>query len=157
MDSIGEYRFEDALKEYVENDDIKHLEPIKKESDVSLSNEQLLHIEKKREKYQRAWASDLMIDAEFKKLMDETRQVYEELKIKVKELPTPEVIDFKELTNIVNAFNTNFIYLTQEEKRVYISTFIRKIEFKIIPQPTKRSDKSKKGKALIVITNVVFR
>ncbi|WHX65381.1 hypothetical protein QNH26_16970 [Peribacillus frigoritolerans] len=109
MDTIGEYRFENALKEYMENFDIKHLEPIKEESDVSLSNEQLLHIEKKREKYQRAWASDLKIDAEFKKLMDETRQVYEELKIKVKELPTPEVIDFKELTNIVNAFNTNFI------------------------------------------------
>ncbi|MGW6382298.1 recombinase family protein [Peribacillus butanolivorans] len=156
MDTIGEYRFEDALKDYLKNFEIKHLEPVKDESDVSLNHEQLLHIEKKREKYQRAWASDLMSDDEFKKLMNETRNVYEELKAKVEESPTPIVVDLNELKNIVNSFNTNFFSLTQEEKRIFISNFIRKIEFKIIPQQPKRPDKSKKGKALIVITNVNF-
>ncbi|MFI8493325.1 recombinase family protein [Peribacillus butanolivorans] len=156
MDTIGEYRFEDALKDYLKNFEIKHLEPVKDESDVALNHEQLLHIEKKREKYQRAWASDLMSDDEFKKLMNETRNVYEELKAKVEESPTPIVVDLNELKNIVNSFNTNFFSLTQEEKRIFISNFIRKIEFKIIPQQPKRPDKSKKGKALIVITNVNF-
>lgn len=156
MNTIGEYRFEEALKNYMENFEIEHLEPVEEESDISINHEQLLQIEKKREKFQRAWAADLISDDEFTKLMNETRVIYEELKLIVEESPTPVVVDLNELKNIVNTFNKNFFYLTQEEKKSFISTFIRKIEFKILPQQPKRPDKSKTGKALIVITNVVF-
>lgn len=156
MNTIGEYRFEEALKNYMENFEIEHLEPVEEESDISINHEQLLQIEKKREKFQRAWAADLISDDEFTKLMNETRVIYEELKLIVEESPTPVVVDLNELKNIVNTFNKNFFYLTQEEKKSFISTFIRKIEFKILPQQPKRPDKSKTGKALIVITNVEF-
>ena len=157
MNTIGEYRFEEALKNYMENFEIKHLEPVEEESDFSIHHEQLLQIEKKREKFQRAWAADLISDDEFTKLMNETRVIYEELKLIAEESPTPVVVDLNELKNIVNTFNKNFFSLTQEEKKSFISSFIRKIEFKILPQQPKRPDKSKKGKALIVITNVEFR
>lgn len=158
MLQIGEHRFLEALYEYMKQVVITHIEPVEVNDDLSVYKLQLQQIEKKREKYQRAWASDKMTDEEFDKLMDETRDLYDDLKKKVNTVQTPmPTITKEELEKIITSFNENFYFLSNDEKRKFISRFFRKIEFTLIPQPPKRPDKAKKGKDKVVITNVVFR
>ncbi|MEH7093981.1 recombinase family protein [Neobacillus vireti] len=156
MLSIGEQRFEDAIYEYMKHVEIPEVEPVEEEDKTrELLVKQLNQIEKKREKYQRAWAADLMTDSEFEKLMEETRESYDELNGKLKKIKTPLPVDREAMKNIVFSFNENFRYLNQEEKRMFISQFIRKINFKTIPQPPK-DKRNKKGKDLIVILDIEF-
>jgi site-specific DNA recombinase len=155
--TIGEQRFLDALKEYMKNVEIQPMEQTEEEKDEkTFYLEQLKQIEKKREKYQRAWAADLISDEEFEQRMSETREAYEEIKKKLDEFKDEVKVDPEQLKNIVLTFNTTFEHLTQEEKREFISRFIRKIHFKAIPKPPTRPDKYKTGKPLIVITDVEF-
>jgi site-specific DNA recombinase len=157
MTTIGEYRFLDAIYEYMKNFEIpkEYMEPVETKDERSILSDQLQQIERKRAKSQRAWVADLISDEEFEKMMDETRDLYEELKKKISEYKAPTVIDVDTLKNLVFTFNQNFYYLTQEEKRMFISQFIRKIEFKLVPQ-TPKDKRNKKGKDLVVLTNVEF-
>lgn len=159
--TIGEYRFEEALKVYMQ-EYLYHIEfeindPVVEEKDESeLYKKQLKQVEKQREKYQRAWSKDLISDDEFEERMAETKDIYDDLKKKIKEAQPEEKIDLEAIKEMVLTFNKGFSYLTQEEKRDFIAQFIRKIDYKLIPQPPKRPDKHKKGKDLVVITNVEF-
>lgn len=155
---IGEHRFLDSLNDYMKNFKIdeKYIEPIKEvDNGQEILLNQLHQIEKKREKYQRAWASDKMTDEEFDKMMDETREIYDDLKNKLEKYKAPVKVDIEELKKIVFSFNENFYYLTQEEKRSFVASFIRKINFKLISQPPKNY-RNKKGKDLVVISDVEF-
>jgi DNA invertase Pin-like site-specific DNA recombinase/uncharacterized protein YbaR (Trm112 family) len=156
MLTIGEYRFTEALYHYMRNEKFTDIEPVKEEDDErEILTKQLQQIEKKREKYQRAWASDLISDKEFEKRMEETRETYEELKEKMSKIKTPVPIDTEVIKDIVFTFNENFQFLTDEEKKMFISQFIRRIEFDLIPQPPLHK-KNKKGKEKVVITKVDF-
>ncbi|MEK4269922.1 MULTISPECIES: recombinase family protein [Bacillus] len=155
---VGEKRFLEALYEYMKNVKIKHIEPIHEEKTderKALLN-QLELIEKKREKYQRGWAADLITDQEFKQRMEETRKHYDTIKEKLSQYKAPVQIDTEAIKRIVYTFNQTFAFLSQEEKRMFVSQFIRKIEYKLVPQPPKRPDRAKVGKDLVVITNVEF-
>lgn len=154
--SIGEQRFLDAIKTYMQNVEIPNVEPVEEQDDRQIYLDKIQQIEKKREKYQRAWANDLISDSEFEKRMKETRELYDELKKKLDEYEVPIKIDIEAIKQIIFTFNQNFFFLTQEEQQKFISQFIRKIEFKLIPQPPKRPDRYKKGKDLVVITNIDF-
>jgi DNA invertase Pin-like site-specific DNA recombinase/uncharacterized protein YbaR (Trm112 family) len=156
MLSIGEQLFLDALLEYMKHVKFTDIEPIEeKEDEREDLTKKLAQIEKKREKYQRAWGNDKMTDVEFEKLMDETREIYDELKIKLNKIKATVPINTEALKEIVFTFNQNFTFLTDEERRMFISQFIRKIEFKLIPQPPVRK-RDKKGKDKVVITNIDF-
>lgn len=154
--SISEPSFLNALYSYMQNVKIERIENLEIKKETPIYVKQFQEIEQKRKKYQRAWASDLMNDDEFKSLMEETRKPYEELKEKVKNSNEPKPIDIEQVKNIVFTFNQNFKMLKKEEKRNFISSFIKRIEFKIIPQPPVRPDKSKRGKDKIVISNIIF-
>lgn len=157
MINVGEQRILEALYSYMKNVKIENIElPSAIDEEHSVLTEQLKQTEKKREKYQRAWAADLINDEEFKKLMDETREVYEDLKIKLDEFQMPVVLDLETIKDIIVTFNQSFFYLTKEEKREFVTRFVRRIEFKLLSQPPQRPDRATKGKAQIVITNVVF-
>ncbi|WP_144507446.1 recombinase family protein [Bacillus mycoides] len=156
MLSIGENRFENALKEFFKHVIFSCTEPIEVNNDLELYMSQLKQVEKTREKYQRAWGADRMTDDEFYKLMDETKEVYVELKRKIDEIESTETVDPEAIKKIVNTFNANFKKLLQEEKRAFISRFIKRIEFKLIEQPPQRPEKNKRGKSLVEITNVHF-
>src|SRR5699024_8718759 len=145
----------DALYEYLNNDPFEYEEQEEIKEDPYLEK-QLKQIERKREKYQRAWASDLISDNEFKKLMDETREVYEELKNKVKEQENKVTLSNDEFEEIATTFKENFEDLTDEEKKVFISTFIKRINIEIIPQPPKRPDRSSQGTYKVKITKIDF-
>ncbi|MGY0692933.1 recombinase family protein [Virgibacillus sp. FSP13] len=153
--NISERKILEALYDYMKDVNITNIEHVE-QNDESVYADQLKQVERKREKYQRGWAADLVSDDEFKKLMDDTREIYDDLKEKVKQHESPVIIDKQALQEIVFTFNSNFKMLTQDEKRAFVSTFIRKIEFQIIPQPPVRPDKSKRGYDLVKITNVVF-
>jgi ribosome-binding ATPase YchF (GTP1/OBG family) len=156
MLTIGEYRFTEALYHYMRTVTFTDFEPVKEDdNEREILTKQLQQIEKKREKYQRAWASDLISDKEFEKRMEETRETYEELKEKMSKIKTPVPIDTEVIKDIVFTFNENFQFLTDEEKKMFISQFIRRIEFDLIPQPPLHK-KNKKGKEKVVITKVDF-
>jgi DNA invertase Pin-like site-specific DNA recombinase len=157
MLTIGEYRFLDALYDYMRNVEIHHIELPEEKDEVSVFKEQLQQISKRREKYQRAWAADKMTDDEFDKLMDETREIMDELTNKINQIQAPvPTLNIEEIKQTIFYFNENFHKLTDEERREFISRFIRKIEFKLIAQQPSRPDKYKKGKDLVVITDVLF-
>lgn len=156
MLSVGEHRFEDALKEYFKNRTFDYIKPIEVTDDLELYLGQLKQVERTREKYQRAWGADRMTDDEFNKLMDETKDVYDELKRKISEIKETEPLDPEAIKKIATAFNVQFEEMTKEEKRSFISRFIRRIEFKLVNKPPQRPDRAKKGKALIVITDIHF-
>jgi site-specific DNA recombinase len=153
--TIGEHRFLSALYEYMKNVEIKDVELVEEQSEREIYVEQLKQIEKKREKYQKGWAADLISDEEFEKRMNETKGIYAELKKKLESIKSPVIIDTEAIKNIIFRFNQTFSYLTQEEKRFFIAQFIRKIEFKLIPQPP-TDKRNKKGKDLVVFTDVLF-
>lgn len=156
MLSIGEQRIMDALYEYMKTVEIKPVESIKEPDDEKeLWTKQLKQIEKKREKFQKAWAADLMTDEEFEQRMDETRNVYEELKNKISQIKTPVEIDTEAIKEMIFTFNQTFFFLTHEEKKMFISQFIRKIDFEMLPQPPKKKE-NKKGKELIKVVDVQF-
>lgn len=149
--AIGEERILNALYEYMQNvsfDNIQLPEP-----KPNSAKKRLTDIERKREKYQRAWAADLMTDEEFTKLMNETKELYEDLKNEISE--PEQVIDIESIKSAVFSFNENFKLLTHDEKREFISRFIRRIDFDLVETPPK-DKRSKKGKREVVINNVVF-
>lgn len=156
MLTIGEHRFVNALTEYMKAVKIPDIEPEEEKDERHIYLEQLQQVEKKREKYQRAWAADLISDKEFEDRMKETKITLDNLKNELNKIEAPVIVDTEAIKNIILTFNQNFFFLTQEEKRMFISQFIKKIEFNLIPQPPQRPDKAKKGKDLVVITDVDF-
>lgn len=154
--AVGERRYLNALYEYMKNFKLDDLDIPEKKDERYLLKKQLDVIKKKRAKYQKAWANDLMTDEEFAERMNETKKPLEELKEKINNYKTPELPNIERIKNVVTDFNQNFRRLTLLEKQEFISKFIRKIHFKLIPQKSKRPDKYKRGKDLVVITKVFF-
>lgn len=157
VENIGEKRFIEALYEYMKNVEIKPIEIKKVDSDKENYSSELKKIERKREKYQRAWASDLISDDEFEKRMNETKEQTQAIE-KIIGKKEKNQIDVEAIKNIIFTFNENFRNLTVEEKQEFIASFIRRIHYKVIPRPPIRPDKSVtgKGKGQVIITNVEF-
>lgn len=95
---------------------------------------EIKRIENQREKYQRAWASDLITDEEFKNRMDDSRLRYDELQKQLDGLDTPLKTeeDLEELKKTALIFNNNFPKLNDEERRTFIQSFIECIEITVL-------------------------
>ncbi|MDO6633211.1 recombinase family protein [Bacillus thuringiensis] len=158
--TIGEARFSKALIEYMAKVEFQPEEEefSSTKSERDIYQNQLQQIERKREKYQKAWASDLISDTEFEKLMNETRYAYDECKKKLSECAEPLKQDIERLKEIVFVFNETFNDLTQDEKKKFISRFMRNIRYVTQEQQPIRTDQSKsgKGKPKVIITEVEF-
>ncbi|KMM59329.1 recombinase [Bacillus glycinifermentans] len=129
---VSEKKIEKALLTYMKNVTFDLKPIVKEEKDDSLEiQNQIKKIERKREKFQKAWASDLMTDEEFAARMSETKNVYEELKKQLSEIQPNEdlTVDVKKAKKLVNEFKLNWSYLNHAEKREYVQSFIEKIEF----------------------------
>jgi DNA invertase Pin-like site-specific DNA recombinase len=82
-------------------------------------------------KYQRAWASDLISDTEFKNRMDDTRKRYSDLERQLnasQDETTFGNVNPEYIKQLSNEFNQNYEYLTDEEKRTFVQQFIESIE-----------------------------
>lgn len=147
--------FEKSLYRYMKNFNIKNLKNIEVKNETPHELKELEHIENQRTRYQRAWAQELITDDEFLMRMNETKDIYEKLKKKTKKIKTQKTVDVEAIEKCVFTFNETFRELSLEEKREFVSRFIHRIEFKLIPQPPK-SPRNLVGKPLLVITNIDF-
>lgn len=133
---IRETKMDEALIEYMSNFTImaSKIEEINQDTQLLDIKNELKQIENQREKYQRAWANDLITDDEFKNRMDESRLRYESLQKELMKIQgtTYDTIDIERSKEIAKSFNDNFKYLTQEERRSFIQTFIESIKIEII-------------------------
>lgn len=154
--SLGEHNYLDALYRYMDEFDIKKYGQPKEKDDIY---DKLLSkfrtIERKRMKFQMGWASDLIGDEEFSKLMSDTKGAYEKAKEELEAYQPPVKYDLGEISDLVTHFNHNFKRLTVEEKQEFVATFIRAIHFEVIPQPPSHP-RYKKGKPRVNITKVIF-
>ncbi|MED2945250.1 recombinase family protein [Bacillus swezeyi] len=129
---VSEKKIEKALLLYMKDItfDLKPVVREEKNESAELQN-RIEKIERQREKYQKAWALDLMTDEEFATRMTETRKVYEELQGQLSKTQPPQdsPIDIEKAKKVVNEFKINWSYLNSEEKREYVQSFIEKIEF----------------------------
>lgn len=153
----GERSFIKALYDYMDGYKIKK-GAVEVESDTELERleKDFKRIENIRSKYQRGWAADQIKDDEFSRLMQETLEPYEQAKKKLESYKKPDVLNEDEIKQTVLFFNENFKQLTIPERRAFVAEFIKEIHYELIQQPPKNK-RYKKGRPLVVITNVVFR
>lgn len=156
-DTPGERMFIKSLHEYMENYEIVKGD-IETELDDELSKlqKEFKKLKDIRAKYQRGWAADLIEDDEFSRLMTETLEPYELAKKRLDEYKKPVTLNEDDIKQTILLFNENFKELTIPERRAFVAEFIKEIHFELIPQPPKNK-RYKKGRPLLVITNVVFR
>lgn len=149
---ISEKKLENALKDYMK-DLIVEKDPeskdVKKKSSVL---KEISTLENQRAKYQRAWASDLITDDEFTKLMRETKTLMEGLKKQQEVEEDRYDADPEDVKRYATSFVSNWDALTVEEKREFVQRFITEIH------PERISGDSKKGNSDYVyeVTAVKF-
>lgn len=133
---IRETKMDEALIEYMSNFTImaSKTEEINQDTQLLDIKNELKQIENQREKYQRAWANDLITDDEFKNRMDESRLRYESLQKELINIEgTPQdPVDIERFKEITKSFNENYFRLNQEERRAFVQTFIESIKIEII-------------------------
>ncbi|OMC87425.1 hypothetical protein BK128_08330 [Viridibacillus sp. FSL H7-0596] len=154
---VGESHFKKALIEFMKSLNFDNIEPIEDENkdEVIITTKRIESIQRKREKYQRAWASDLITDEEFDARMNETKEHLDELKRKLVESEPKEQINKEALKEIVITFNDFFSDLKREEQKQFIQTFVRKIDFEYV-ENAPATARSKRGVTTIKIKNVDF-
>ncbi|MFD1204004.1 recombinase family protein [Sporosarcina contaminans] len=153
--SVREVIIDEALIEYMSS---LILEPSEQKADNNDGNkelkQELRNIENQRSKYQRAWASDLMTDEEFKTRMDETRLRLDELQkeLQINENTGATAIDIERYKEIAQNFNENFESLSQEERRSFVQSFIESVKIEIIERTKARGHRNQR----IKIADVTF-
>ena len=134
--SVREVKVDEALIEYMVNFTVAPSEAVElNENDQLLDiKNNLRKIENQREKYQRAWANDLITDDEFKVRMDESRLQFDSLQNELKNIEGEkyDVVDIERYKEITKSFNDNYLNLTQEERRTFIQTFIESVKVEIV-------------------------
>ncbi|ECC2326111.1 recombinase family protein, partial [Listeria monocytogenes] len=93
---------------------------------------EIISLQRKREKFQKAWAADLMNDDEFSKLMIDTKMEIDAAEDRKKEydvslFASPE--DIAKRNNILRELKINWTSLSPTEKTDFISMFIEGIEY----------------------------
>ncbi|MBC1663158.1 recombinase family protein [Listeria welshimeri] len=134
---ISEQKIENAFITYISNYSLKKANVTSTQLGVNLQkqemiNKEILSLQRKREKYQKAWAADLINDDEFTKLMNETETEISSAESRKKEFDTSLFVSTEEIAkrkNILRELEINWTSLTTTEKADFISMFIEGIEF----------------------------
>lgn len=153
--SPSELRILNRLYDYMKEVKMDDISKVKVEHKEPSEIKEFENVKNKRNKYQKAWANDLITDEEFQKLMEDTRELYERLKEKVDNLEIPKPVDVNAIKNVVIMFNRNFKKLSYEEKREFIAMFVKEVHFKMVTRPPK-DPRSTSYVYDLEITNVVF-
>ncbi|PKR82802.1 recombinase family protein [Heyndrickxia camelliae] len=100
------------------------------ESEKGVLIKQIERIKRQREKYQKAWANELMTDDEFGDRMKETKTALEEFEEQLKQIqPVNQQVDHEHIKEIANNFNLNWLNLTDREKHQFLNLFVKEIHF----------------------------
>lgn len=154
--SVREVTVTEALLEYMNNISWDSpLTTVQKEDDPVIEiKKEIKRIENQREKYQRAWASDLITDEEFKNRMDDSRLRYNELQKQLEGLDTSLKTeeDFEQLKQDALNFNNNFPHLNNEERRTFIQSFVESIKINVLEKTKAKGYRNQR----IEITDVKF-
>ncbi|OXS68744.1 recombinase family protein [Lysinibacillus sp. KCTC 33748] len=146
--STSEIKMDEALIEYMSNFTVmaSKNENYNEDNNLSEIKNELKQIENQREKYQRAWANDLITDDEFKLRMDESRVRYESLQNELKNIEgAPQhPVDIERYKEITKSFNENYFRLNQEERRAFVQTFFESIKIEIIERSKGRGYRNQK-------------
>ncbi|MEK5207519.1 recombinase family protein [Psychrobacillus sp. FSL H8-0510] len=157
---LNELKYTDALIDYMKKLNFDEITPpaVEEDNELIVLEKELDKIQRQRNKYQRAWSTDLMTDDEFELRMNETKTTYEDLLRRISERKQTDSLDIEDLKDIVVSFRELFEHrLSQDERRDFIQQFIRKIEFDFVKhEPSKLSIKPKKGRSTVVIKNIEF-
>lgn len=132
--SISEKKLETAFIKYMKQlsfDDVE-IEIEKEKDELTPLKKKVEKVNRQREKYQRAWASDLMTDEEFSQRMEETKRQLQKLENEIKQLhPKKEKdVDVEKIKEVVKNFKLNWEHLTPKEKHQFLNMFIKDIHFK---------------------------
>ncbi|EID6355253.1 recombinase family protein [Listeria monocytogenes] len=134
---ISEQKIEKAFITYISNYTLKKANVTSKQLDVSLRKQEMiskeiLSLQRKREKYQKAWASDLINDDEFAKLMNETETEISAAESRKKEFDISLIVSPEEIAkrnNILRELELNWASLSTSEKADFISMFVEGIDY----------------------------
>ncbi|MBC1935236.1 recombinase family protein [Listeria grandensis] len=122
--------FDDYIYEFklVQFDISKETKTVNKQTRVE---KQIVSLTKKREKYQKGWALDLIEDDEFSKLMKDTQIELEELEMELQKYTaiTEQKFDKIAIKNIVKNIKENWSELSIEERKDFVNMFIKDIHY----------------------------
>ncbi|ECC2307693.1 recombinase family protein, partial [Listeria monocytogenes] len=134
---ISEQKIEKAFIDYISNYTLNKANISSKKLDNNLRKQEMIKkeiisLQRKREKFQKAWAADLMNDDEFSKLMIDTKMEIDAAEDRKKEydvslFASPE--DIAKRNNILRELKINWTSLSPTEKTDFISMFIEGIEY----------------------------
>ncbi|KMT62707.1 recombinase family protein [Paenilisteria newyorkensis] len=132
--SVSERKILKAFDKYIESFQLKSFDikkETKQENNTRKIERQIVNLSKKREKYQKGWALDLIDDNEFSKLMKETQSELDQLESELpKQSPTSEkTFDAIAIKNIVKNLKDNWTELTLEERKDFVNMFIQDIHY----------------------------
>lgn len=130
--SCSERMLDAAFVDFMKQLTIEKVPEIEKEKDPSdLLKSKIARVERQREKYQRAWANDLMTDEEFTDRMKETKSILEEWEeeLKASQPSYENHFDQDAVKEIVNDFNENWTHLEPKEKHHFLNMFVEGIKF----------------------------
>ena len=102
------------------------------QNEIEILKKELKRIDNEREKYQRAWAKDLITDDEFANRMNDSRHLHGELTKKIESYSRAKKdnsIDDEFVRHMAKLFSENFNLMTQEEKRNFVQSYFESIQF----------------------------
>jgi site-specific DNA recombinase len=135
MPSFKEEYLEERFLEYLNKIDIRKAvakvvndNSGKQEQDIDKIQKELSAIEKRRKKWQYAWANDIISDDEFTERMNEERKKEELLKEQLKNLSPIQTNDnIVDILSILSNIKATWKNMNTSEKKSYIGFIMKKI------------------------------
>lgn len=139
--SVSETKLEKAFVELLNNDDYssflneaaatseKEVNKKVEKVDVSKLKKDLNKIEKQKKKWQYAWVEDIITEEDFKKRMEETKAIEDEIKEKLSLVDSPEKEDISnnEIITLLSDVSKSWSFLDNKEKKNLVDSFVKQI------------------------------
>ncbi|GAA0490983.1 recombinase family protein [Salinibacillus aidingensis] len=99
--------------------------------EINRAKKDLEQVEKRKKKWQYAWANEMMTDADFEKRMREENQIEDEAKkiLEHLELEEETTMDHDELKNVLKNFYSNWVELDDRKKKSLVQLVVKEIKY----------------------------
>ncbi|MDL4842789.1 recombinase family protein [Aquibacillus rhizosphaerae] len=125
---IKEFNFDQAARETSDKDVVQLRD---KKAEIKQAEKDLSLVEKRKKKWQYAWANEMMNDYDFEIRMREENKIESEAKEVLDELIVEEesTFDKKQMKMILKNFTSNWSTLTDQEKKNLVQLIVKNIEY----------------------------